>query len=287
MMRVLMALALVSLFSWPLGCVADAPGVSASAANTNAAQFPKPAAETTRPPEGMIRIPAGAFTFGATEEQFQYFLYHSMVNFPGMKESLRSAFVIPPQRIELPEFYIDEFEVTNRQFREFVVATGYAPTNMTAYLKVWDTATSYPSWAASFPVVWISAEDAAAYCAWRGGRLPTEQEWEKAARGTDGRLFPWGEDYAGADTINLGTNKPEPVGNRPADKSPYGVYDLGGNVAELTSSAGATADGTVVVRGGSFLGAGRDAMAIRRVIIPKAAARSQTIGCRCARSAAK
>jgi len=232
----------------------------------------------------QVSVPAGKFTFGTTEEQFQSFVTHSLVNFPGMVEKLRKTFVIPPRQIDLPEFKIDQFEVTNEQYRQFVAATGYQPADMTNYLKHWSSGTSYPSWAGTFPVVWISQEDAQAYCKWRGGRLPTEEEWEKAARGTDGRMFPWGNQYPSRDTTNFGfgTKRAEPVGNRTEDKSPYQVYDMGGNVAEITASTvkGGPAP-LIVIKGGSFMSGGRGAAAYKRTLLPGVSVRNETTGCRC------
>ncbi len=242
------------------------------------------AVETKTPAVPQVRVPAGKFTFGTTEEQFQSYLTHSLINFPGMIEKLRKSFIIPARQIDLPEFKIDQFEVANEQYRQFVAATGYQPADITSYLKQWTGKATYPNWAGTFPVVWISQEDAQAYCKWRGGRLPTEEEWEKAARGTDGRMFPWGNTYPSRDTTNFGfgTTRAEPVGNRPDDKSPYDVYDMGGNVAELTASIEKGGpEPLTVMRGGSFVSGGRDAATYKRTRLPAPSVRSETTGCRC------
>ncbi len=249
-------------------------------------QASAPAAQTPAPIP-QVRVPAGNFVFGASELHFKSFMAHSLVNFPGMTEKFRRMFVIPAREMKLPEFSIDQFEVTNQQYRQFVQATGYQPKDATNYLKVWTGKTSYPTWAETFPVVWISQEDAEAYCKWRGGRLPTEEEWEKAARGTDGRMFPWGNNYPSVETANSGfqDSKAEPIGNRSGDKSPYEVYDMGGNVAEITSTAVKEGNQVrAVIRGGTYLGAGRETATFNRTLIAGPAVRSETIGCRCVKT---
>jgi formylglycine-generating enzyme len=232
----------------------------------------------------MIKIPAGSFTFGTSEQEFDAYVSRSLVNFSGMREKLREQFLIPRRTVTLPEFQIDQFEVSNEQYLEFVKASGYWPANPVDYLKGWTSpTTTFPSWAATFPVVWVSFEDAQAYCIWRGVRLPTEEEWEKAARGKDGRIFPWGGKFPNKEEVNYGSSQAEPVGNRPFDKSPYDLYDLGGNVSEVTISMdGKTAQSRVVVRGGSYLSAGRDTVTVKRTLVPPSA-RSATVGFRCAR----
>jgi len=230
----------------------------------------------------MIRIPAGEFVFGATERQFEAFLAASYVRFPGMREKLRESFIIPPRNVSLPDFYIDQFEVTNKQYLEFLRATRYAPVDPANYLRHWVTPEQYPAWAEEFPVVWISQEDAEAYCTWRKGSLPTEEEWEKAARSTQGRVFPWGNQVPAPDTSNLMSGKIEPTGNRSGDRSAYDVYDLTGNVAEITS---VTLDQggrkVVVLRGGNFKSGFKGGLSYKRSPVPAASVRSETTGCRC------
>ena len=119
----------------------------------------------------------------------------------------------------------------------------------------------------SHPVVQVSARDAAAYCAWRGLRLPTEREWEFAARGTDGRRYPWGNQppgEGGSRRANYGAEnccaadasdgflRTAPVGSFPVGRSPFGLEDMAGNVWEWTSSAYADSGGEVALRGGGW-----------------------------------
>jgi formylglycine-generating enzyme required for sulfatase activity len=235
------------------------------------------------PPEGMTTVSEGSFLYGATQKQFNEFMLASRMRFPGIEETYRQMFVIPPQSVALDTFYIDEFEITNEQYAGFIEDTGYTPSNPADYLKHWRTATRYPDWAADFPVVWVSQGDAAAYCEWRGARLPTDEEWEKAARGSTGLNFPWGNETRRMETANVGTGKLEPSGNRPGDRSPYGVYDLGGNVAELTSTImKLKGHPLVVLRGGSFQSRYTEALAYYRFIGIESGSRKANVGFRCA-----
>jgi len=251
---------------------------------------PTPPAQTSsnQPPpprDGMVQVTAGPFLYGATEEQFQTYFLRSTMNFPGMEQALRKQFIIPTRPDDLPQFYIQQFEVTNWEYKDYVDATGYAPDDPKDYLKVWQRGT-YPEWAENFPVVWVSPEDARRYCEWRGGFLPSEEQWEKASRGASGRPFPWGNTFPTPETANFGRDQAEPVGNRAGDVSPYEVFDLAGNVSEWTSSR-ARIDGQeyLVARGGSFAEPARETISARRRLIgnaPGIPIRQQDIGFRCA-----
>ena len=130
----------------------------------------------------------------------------------------------------LNAFYIDKYEVTNFQYKQFIDATGRATP---AYWN--DEKYNQPNQ----PVVGITWHDAVAYAKWAGKRLPTEAEWEKAARGIDGRRYPWGNEWdslkCNSDIGGDGYQYTAPVGSFPAGVSPYGVMDMIGNVWEYTS----------------------------------------------------
>ena len=126
----------------------------------------------------------------------------------------------PERRLYLNAFFIDRYEVTNGQYRQF------------------DPGHRFPPGGEDLPVTDVTWEEAQTYARWGGTRLPTEEEWEKAARGVDGRTFPWGEEY-GATLCNVRQSQrasPTPGGSFPKDRSALGVYDLAGNVAEWTAS---------------------------------------------------
>ena len=188
-----------------------------------------------QPMEDLVRIPAGPFIFGASEQQFRFFLSLSTYNFPGMIETTRKLFVMPPRSVDTAEFFIDRFEVTNEHFWHFVWKTGYRPTQPADFLSHWKQNVP-PEWSLTFPVTWVNQKDAQAFCQWRGGWLPTAEEWEKAARGTQAGYFPWGNRMPQKTTANFGNKQAEPTGNRSSDVSPFEVFDMGGNVSEMTST---------------------------------------------------
>jgi formylglycine-generating enzyme required for sulfatase activity len=123
-------------------------------------------------------------------------------------------------------FYMDVAEVTNAEYARFVAAAGAKPPPHWGAVRP-------PEGAAGLPVVCVTCEEAAAYAAWAGKRLPTDAEWERAARGPSGRLYPWGETFTGAEAVLA--REPLPPGSRPADKTEEGCLDMGGNVSEWTA----------------------------------------------------
>jgi serine/threonine-protein kinase len=158
-------------------------------------------------PDGKeyIHIPAGEFVMGSPHEDDT-----------------------PRHKVYLDGFYISRYPVTNAEYHAFVQATFYMPP------QHW-RGDVYPSWEADRPITYVSWHDAAAYCRWVGGRLPTEAEWEHAARGTDERKYPWGNtfDASHCNSREAGIKRTTSVGQySPLGDSPFGVGDLAGNVFE-------------------------------------------------------
>jgi serine/threonine-protein kinase len=142
----------------------------------------------------------------------------------------------PAHTVTLDAFWIDKTEVTNAQYRRCVEGGGCtAPGSSSSASR-----NSYYGNGSfdNYPVIYVNWNQASAYCRWAGARLPTEAEWEKAARGTDGRQYPWGNQYPDCQRANCGCQEggcvgdTNQVGSYPAGASPYGALDMGGNVYE-------------------------------------------------------
>lgn len=236
----------------------------------------------------MVLVPAGPFIMGIDDPR-------------------ASKDEKPARQVFLNAFHIDRHEVTTAQFAEFVSATGY---RTSAEQEGQAEKTDRIDWRHPrgpctdtlaidlHPVVYISWHDAQAYCAWRGKRLPTEAEWEKAARGSDGRVWPWGNlfdhranHWGSAD----GHEQTAPVGSYPAGASPFGAVDLAGNVWEWCADwysgalpVGENPQGPAtgqfkVLRGGSWINPPPILRSTNRFkLLPSE--RSGYVGCRCALS---
>ncbi|MFN8457216.1 MAG: SUMF1/EgtB/PvdO family nonheme iron enzyme, partial [Anaerolineae bacterium] len=200
--------------------------------------------------EGMIKIGAGSYTVGRDT--------------PGQNYA-------PVQQIKLNDFWLDEYEVTNAQYAKFLAETKQkAP-------MTWPDG-KMPAEKEDFPVQGVTWDMAAAYCGWANKRLPSEAEWEVAARGSDGRLFPWGNDQKAVKLPQSDTYK---VGSKPTNQSAFGAFDMAGNVWEWVGDTYApVAAGNRVLRGGEN-GLLKD-MAYRLIGPPDQESMISAAGMRCA-----
>jgi formylglycine-generating enzyme required for sulfatase activity/energy-coupling factor transporter ATP-binding protein EcfA2 len=193
----------------------------------------------------MVLVPAGEFLMGSNEFSDER----------------------PPHQVHLDDYWIGKYPVTNAQFQRFVSETGHTPG---------DWRGEFTPGKENHPVVNVSWHDAVAFCEWAGTSLPTEAQWEMAARGTDGRTYPWGNQWDG-NRCNVSGRGTTPVDRYPNGVSPYGCYDMAGNVYEWCRSLykpypydptdgreDLTAVGDRVLRGGAFSGNGDDARAAYR-----------------------
>ncbi len=225
----------------------------------------------SNPPVGMISIQSGEFEMGRVDG---------------------NDYERPVHKVSVTPFFIDATEVTNEQYQQFVDATRRQPP------KHWRNG-HYPDGEASLPVYNVSWDDAEAYCKGNGKRLPTEEEWEYAARGTDGRLYPYGNEWK-SQLSSAAPSQDQPgqlraVGSYPGGASPFGVFDMAGNVLEWTASdfklyPGSTLppndpnSGRKVLRGGAFNAEAKFQTATDRFFhLP--ATKTEYIGFRCAKNA--
>jgi formylglycine-generating enzyme required for sulfatase activity len=156
------------------------------------------------------------------------------------------------QDIRLRPFAIDLTPVTNAQFAEFIKAAGYKPEHRKNFLKHWKNSKP-PAGLEDHPVVYVDLDDARAYAKWAGKRLPTEEEWQYASQGSDGRTYPWGDEWKEGLCNDGKTGGTTRVTAFPDGRSPFGCYDMCGNVWEWTESQ--RSDGRTrfcIIRGGSF-----------------------------------
>lgn len=189
----------------------------------------------------MVLVPEGKFVFGVSDEQLEQ-LYRKA----GVAQRLRNEHLeLPVEEPSLPSFYIDVYPVTNEQYGRFMRETKRRSKPRLIDSSIWGGPRQ--------PVVAVDWDDAQAYAEWTGKRLPSEREWEKAARGIDGRLFPWGNDLieTSCNCAEIGLDCTSPVGSFPVSVSPWGVHDMAGNVWEMTTDHWDAE--SFAMRGGSYL----------------------------------
>ena len=231
------------------------PVNTVAAVSTLSRATPAPASKLgdtwTRPADGatMVYVPAGEFQMGSTLEQAKYALAlckeYAGGRVLGICQAVSFDDEKPAHTVALDGFWIDRTEVTNGQYQRCVEAGDCLPPVDTGSY----TRESYygdPAYD-DYPVIWVTQSQAADYCAWAGRRLPTEAEWEYAARGPEGRLFPWGDEFDGTrlnycdagcgtgvqdKTVNDGYAETAPVGSFPTGISWCGALDMAGDVRE-------------------------------------------------------
>ncbi|MCL2744220.1 MAG: formylglycine-generating enzyme family protein [Planctomycetaceae bacterium] len=217
-------------------------------------------ADKERVPEGMCLVPGATVNMKIEHQRRECGCYPD----PGTPADSIEKFtwgnphsskVAHDYQVEVKTFLIDEAAVINAQFKAFLDATGYRPKHAENFIAHW-TGGQMPVELAEHPVVYVDLDDARAFAKWAGKRLPTEPEWQLAAQGTDGRLWSWdGEmDINKPDSNRVNTTgNTIPVKSLPKGRSPYGCYQMSGNVYEWTESQ--RDDGHtrfVMIRGGSF-----------------------------------
>jgi formylglycine-generating enzyme required for sulfatase activity len=182
---------------------------------------PPPPPKIVNPKDGaeMLYIPPGEFAMGTTDEEVEALLRQ----YPDWKREWFDR-EKPQRRVSLDGYYIAKTPVTVAQYRAFCEATKRKMPDAPSW-----------GWKEDHPIVNVTWNDAKAYADWAGVRLPTEAEWEKAARSTDGRTWPWGNEWDGgkcANSVGRARNGTAPMGSYPQGASPYGVLDMAGNVWE-------------------------------------------------------
>jgi formylglycine-generating enzyme required for sulfatase activity len=210
----------------------------------------------TKPPSvtpvGMVKIPAGDFVFKVQGIEIEGSNDAGVdVQYPWENSPRR----FHEQPLHLKSFWIDKYPVTNAEFKKFLDSAHYHPQDDLNFLRDWKDG-SFPAGWENKPVTWVSLEDARAYAAWAGKRLPHEWEWQYAAQGSDDRSYPWGNDW-NASAVPLPDKSrtmrgPDVVDAHPPGTSPFGVMDLVGNVWQWTEEFIDTHTRAAILRGGEY-----------------------------------
>jgi iron(II)-dependent oxidoreductase len=209
----------------------------------------KPAEDT---PDSMVRIPGADFDFKVRGTEIEGDAMTGLdVQYPWEDSPRR----FHEHKMQIKPFFIDKFPVTNAQFKQFLDDRHYAPRDKINFLRDWKDG-AYPQGWDTRPVTWVSMEDARAYAQWAGKRLPHEWEWQLAAQGTDGRVYPWGNQWQAPNVPSLDQARtmrgPDPVDAHPLGASPYGVMDMAGNVWQWTDEFTDEHTRAAIVRGGEY-----------------------------------
>jgi formylglycine-generating enzyme required for sulfatase activity len=211
--------------------------------------------ERTRPasevPQGMVAIAAAEFDFAVHGVEIEGQTWEGLdVQYPWETSARRAH----RGRVRIGAFHIDRYPVTNTQYQAFLDASHYRPRDDHNFLRHWQRGAPPRGWE-NKPVTWVSVEDARAYAQWAGKRLPHEWEWQYAAQGSDGRRYPWGNDWSAGAVPAASTAReappPDDVDGHPAGASPFGVMDLVGNVWQWTDEYVDAHTRSAILRGGN------------------------------------
>jgi gamma-glutamyl hercynylcysteine S-oxide synthase len=186
-------------------------------------------------PPDMVFVPGAEIEYTLTTRE-------DFIPYPAKDETVK---------VNVDSYLIDRYPVTNSQFYDFLITSGYVPEDTTNFLKHWENG-MFRQGQEKYPVVYVCYEDMEAYAKWAGKRLPTEAEWQMAAQGTDGRKWPWGNEFRGT-WCNNAFDRPTPVDAFSKGASPYGVIDMVGNVWQMTGDKYFNGiNYLTVIRGGSY-----------------------------------
>jgi formylglycine-generating enzyme required for sulfatase activity len=202
-------------------------------------------------PAGMSQVPATDFLFRVNGIEIEGTNDEGVdMQYPGEASPRR----FHELKVHIGAFWMDTYPVTNSDFKKFLDVTNYHPKDDHNFLRDWKNG-NYPSGSQDKPVTWVSLDDARAYAAWAGKRLPHEWEWQYAAQGNDHRDYPWGNEWvtANAPTPDKGRIElpPSDVHAHPEGASPFGVQDLVGNVWQWTDEWTDQHTRSAILRGGS------------------------------------
>lgn len=203
-------------------------------------------------PPGMVRISSGSFNFVVSGIEIEgEDMVGVDVQYPWEDSPRRYHW----HQMNIKPFFMDRYPVTNAKFKEFLIATGYHPRDDYNFLRDWKDG-NYPAGWGNKPVTWVSLEDARAYANWAGKRLPHEWEWQYAAQGSDGRLYPWGTEWKAAAVPPPDEGRvrrpPTNVDDYPQGASPFGVWDMVGDVWQWTDEYVDEHTQAAIIRGGSY-----------------------------------
>jgi iron(II)-dependent oxidoreductase len=206
----------------------------------------------TAAPDGMVKVPQADFLFKVAGIEIEgYDAVGIDVQYPWEDSARR----FHEHSMEIKPFYIDKYPVTNDQFKKFLDSSHYHPKDDLNFLRDWKEGV-YPAGWGNKPVTWVSQEDARAYANWAGKRLPHEWEWQYAAQGGDGRLYPWGNEWDDSAVPVPDKSRtirgPDAVDGHPKGASPFGVMDMVGNVWQWTEEFTDEHTRGGVLRGGSY-----------------------------------